>query len=168
MNAFDPFNIEEWLGTRATSTKLVGQEILFTHKDGSTSVLLPRSGQAPEDLVLLNSPMSWFYKKYRGASIGSSHVMIAVTEENGIEISQGFCLPDRKMLTSTVESLGIRGKLCEVFFAVEAAWMFAYAMNITDTFASLIRYDRDMNTFEPVYSLQEVLEDWWSLVCADD
>lgn len=168
MSALDIFDIEGWLEARCTSKESIGEEIVFTHKDGSTSVLLPRLGQSSEDQVLSDSPLSWFYDKFKGASIGSSHVILTATQRSGIEISQGFRLPDREMVNDTLGGLGIVSKHDEIFFAVEAAWMFAYAMNISDGGERLIRYDRDMGTCERVESIETVFDDWWNLVCEDE
>lgn len=167
MRALDAFDLEQWLEARATSRELIGDEIVFTHKDLSTSVLLPRLDQDSGDKVLLDSPLSWFYHKFKGASIGDSHVVLASSHKGGIEISQGFRLPDREMVSVTLKEIGIESNHDEIFFAVEAGWMFAYSIKISDDVASLIRYDRDMKTFESVESFEEVLEYWWNLVCYD-
>jgi hypothetical protein len=168
MSALNTFDLEGWLDARATSKESIGEEIVFTHKDNSTSILLPKVGQASEDQALSNSPLSWFYDEFKGASIGNSHVMLASSQKGGVVISQGFRLPDREMMIDTLKKLGFENNADETFFAVEAAWMFAYAIKIADGVASLVRYDRDMKTFESVESLKTVLEDWWNLVCEDE
>jgi hypothetical protein len=164
MNPFEVFDIEEWLASRSTDRQLADGEIVFSHKDGSTSVLIPKEEGEETDGFLASSPLAWFYERYVGASIGNSHVMLASSRKAGVKISQGFVLPDREKMVATLEDLEVVGEENELLFGVEAAWMFAYG--IQD--GRLIRHDRDMGESEGVESLESVFQDWWNLVCEDE
>ena len=168
MSAFEPFDLESWLEERSTAKQVIGNELVFSHKDGTTSVLVLRSANSPNDETLESSPMSWFYQKYCGASIGDSHVMLVASCVGGVKISHGFILPDRLMMGSTLLDLGVVGKDGDVFLGTEAAWMFAYAIRSNEGPEKLIRFDRDMQESEEVVSLESVLADWWQLVCEDE
>lgn len=168
MEIFRDFDLEGWLEARSTSKKFINGELVYSHKDNTTSVLVPRCEEDDSlDSILIESPLSWFYKKYTCASVGDSHVILASSKHGGIGISQGYKVPDRQEMTDTLKGLNVVGQEEDYFIGVEAAWMFAYGVRGSGDQCRLIRFDRDMQTTEEVQSIESVFEDWWSLVCED-
>ena len=166
MNPFEEFNIEQWLDERSTKKELVNNEWVYKHVDNSISFLVPRTeddGAVDEDLLL--SPLSWLYQKYSCVSIGSSQIMFASLSKEGIQMSKEFTLHGRKDMTLILNRLGVVGNDGDQFFAVEAAWMFAYAIREEDGQFKLIHFDRDFETEREVDNLHSIFDDWWTLVC---
>lgn len=168
MKVFENFNLEHWLEIRSVEKKNINGELIFIHKDNTTTILVPSDrDNSSDDIILLTSPLAWFYEKYDGASIGNGHIILASSREGGIEISHGFKIPDRDEMTNILGSLNIVCDYEDFFIGVESAWMFAYAIRRTDGTESLIRFDRDLQTSETVANFKSVFEDWWNLVSED-
>ncbi len=168
METFRNFDLEKWLEARSTKKELINGELVYSHKDNTTTVLIPRSeDDVPYDSKLLSSPLSWFYEKYICASVGNSHVILASSKCGGVEISHGYKVPDRQEMTDTLNGLNVVGETGDYFIGVEAAWMFGYGVRGSGDQSKLIRFDRDMQTAEEVQSLESIFDDWWDLVCED-
>ncbi|MGB0370140.1 MAG: hypothetical protein ACPGN3_02225 [Opitutales bacterium] len=167
MDSFEDFDLETWLEARSDKNELSDGELRFYHKDNTTSVLIPRNDNDGLDPKLLSSPLSWFYKKYLCGSIGNSHIIIGSSKVDGVEISHRYKVPGRLEMTDVLKRVDVTSEVGDYFFAVESAWMFAYAVRPVDNGFELIRFDRDMQTSEVVFSIKSIFDDWWNLVSED-
>lgn len=158
----ESFDLKAWLELHSVKVEQNGSEIVFTHANGRTSVLLLN-----EDLgnVLPTEPLpiAGFYDQYAGASIGSSHIMIATNVAGGIKVlDHNFILPDLQEMAAQVGELSVSAD--ERIFMVEAGWMFAYTAANVEGRMVLREYDRDFNTNRIIKSIEEVFEAWWKMI----
>jgi hypothetical protein len=161
-----PFDLEPWLRAHANRVERVGAELVFTHRNGETSVLVPNPGGRGDLLPVGTEPLASFYRAYLGASVGDSQLTFATNVPGGLEVSHGFRLPDFAQMTAQAGELGIAIPPSERAFLAEAAWMFVYTIADEGEGPVLRVYDRDYGTVRTVPCLEPVLDDWWSIVLA--
>jgi hypothetical protein len=161
----DRFDIESWLRAHSAAEERRGGELVFKHDSGETSLLVPREERWTELLAIdAASPLSEFYERFVGASIGDSHLTFATSVPGGLDMSHDFRLHDIDQMKSEAAGLGVEIGPRESTFLAEAAWMFIYTVE-TEHDRSLLRvYDRDFGTVRVVESLENVFEEWWKLV----
>ena len=159
-----PFHLENWLRTRSTKVERVGAEIIFTHVNNETSLLLPREEWRDGLLAVDIEPLASFYGDYFGASLGNSQLTFATNIAGGVDVSHGFRLPDFEQMAARARELSINIGESEQAFLAEAGWMFIYTMNNENGCTVLRKYDRDFRTVRKIESLDEVLARWWDIV----
>jgi len=160
MKAFD---LESWLRAHSTKEERVGAELIFTHSNGETSLLLPRDSWRDNLLPSGSGPLGSFYQEYFGASVGNAQLTFATNVEGGLPVSHGFRLSDFEQMASQARDLGIDLPESELVFLAEAAWMFVYTASMQGGKPVLREYDRDFRTSRVIQSLDEVLEGWWKI-----
>jgi hypothetical protein len=154
------FNLKDWLRTHSTSARKNDHELVFTHPNGETSILLPRETWKDNLIAVKMEPFSTFYSEYFGASIGNSQIMLGTTIRGGVDISHGFRLQDIEEMGRKVRELEVPIGASEQVFMVEAAWMFIYTL---ERESGIIRvHDRDFGTSQIIPDLHEVFESWWT------
>ncbi len=160
----NPFHLENWLRTHSTKVERVGAEIVFTHVNNETSILLPR-GEWRDGLLAVDiDPLASFYGDYFGASLGNSHLTFATNIAGGVDVSHGFRLPDFEQMAAQARELGINIGESEHAFLAEAGWMFIYTMRNEHGRTVLRKYDRHFRTLRTIKNLDEVLTGWWNIV----
>jgi hypothetical protein len=157
------FELEPWLKAHSSKVVSIGSELVFTHPNGGTSVLLPRD-RWQDGLLPIAEPLASFYGQYFGASIGNSYLTFATNYPGGLKVSHGFKLLDFDQMAAQTHSLGIRVGEAETVFLAEAAWMFVYTIGTTENRPFLKKYDRDFGTSAIVPDLGSVLDSWWEVV----
>jgi len=161
------FDIEPWLASHSVRCQNSGDELVFEHINGESSVLLPRTHWRDGILPIGTEPLTSFYQSYFGASLGNSHLTFATNIAGGVDISHGFRLHDFDQMAAQARELGIQIPVGEVAFLAEAAWMFIYTISASDSKMVLKKYDRDFGTARTIEGLDEVLESWWGILIAD-
>ena len=158
-------NLYKWLSERSIKSEQIGNEIVFTHVSGEISILAQCNRLAGGLIRVEQEPLALLYHEYSGASIGNSHILLGTNVLGGVQLSQGFCLPDLNQMTKVARELGMPIGKTEQVFMIEARWMFAYTIEHD---ASVIRqYDRDFGTTNVINNPDDVLESWWQMVQAD-
>ena len=157
------FRIEQWLSDHSMKVEKVRSEIVFTHWPGKTSILLALEPRR-ECLISAAEPQAAFYANYSGASIGSSHLIIATNIAGGMDISHGFRIPDLHRMTEIAKEQGIEIPSSEQVFMAGAAYMFFYTIRSTRAGLVLREYDRDFKTSRTLAGLEDVFESWWQIV----
>lgn len=162
----DGFDLEPWLTAHSLKVEETPTEIVFSHQNGETSVLVRREGFRREVIAVSEPPLASFYARYAGASIGGSQIIIATDLAGGVDVSHGFRIPDLIQMESQVEALGVLASAPERIFMVEAAWMFVYGVSSAGGTSVLRAYDRDFGTSRVIEKFQDVLDAWWQIVIA--
>lgn len=157
------FDLETWLKAHCTKVERLGAELVFTHVNGETSVLLPREGWRDGLLAIELEPLAPFYSEYLGASIGNSQLTFATNIAGGVDVSHGFRLPDFEQMAMQARELGVSVGESEQIFLAEAGWMFIYTMSSENGQPILRKYDRDFGTSRTLGGLDEVLASWWKI-----
>ncbi len=160
----NPIDLESWLRAHSTEVERVGSELVFTHVNGETSLLLPRESWCDNLLPVEVEPLAAFYREYFGASVGNSQLIFATNVAGGVDVSHGFRLPDFDQMKTQARELGVGVGDAELVFLAEAAWMFIYTLSDEVGKPVLRKYDRDFGTNRVVESLDEVLAAWWNIV----
>jgi hypothetical protein len=159
------FDLESWLMAHSDGVAHRGGELVFTHRTGETSILVPRDERFADLLdVGAPPPVGAFYQRFVGASIGDSQLTFATTVRGGLDVSHGFRLHDFDQMRAEASGLGIEIGPAERAFLAEAAWMFLYTVETGDGPGVLRVHDRDFGTVRIVDDLERVFEDWWDLV----
>lgn len=158
------FDLETWLKAHSAKVERLGAELVFTHVNGETSVLLPREGWRDGLLAVDIEPLASFYRDYLGASLGNSQLTFATNVAGGLDVSHGFRLPDFDQMAAQAHELGVSVGESEQAFLAEAGWMFIYTMNSESGQTVLRKYDRDSGTSRILASLDEVLTSWWKIM----
>ena len=157
-------DLETWLKAHSTKVERSGSELIFTHVNGETSVLLPREGWRDGLLAVEVEPLASFYSEYFGASVGNSQLTFATNVAGGVDVSHGFRLPDFDQMAAQARELGVGVGESEQIFLAEAGWMFIYTVSSENGQAVLRKYDRDFGTNRIIESFDEVLAAWWNIV----
>jgi hypothetical protein len=164
----EPFHLESWLRAHSTKVELVGAEIIFTHVNSETSLLLPREGWRDGLHAVDIEPLASFYGDYFGdyfgASLGNSHLTFATNIAGGVDVSHGFRMPDFEQMAAQARELAINIGESEQAFLAEAGWAFVYTMSNENGCTVLRKYDREFGTIRKIESLDEVLAGWWKIV----
>lgn len=159
----DDIDLESWLSERSDKVERVGKELLFTHPGGSSSILILRDAWLDGELQVGADSLKPFYRKYHGASIGDSQLMIGSNVRGGLVVSQGFTLPDLGAMHEAVLDLGMMIDDFEEVFMIEAAWMFSYSCSKSAD-SVWRRHDRDFGKVRVIKSLRSIFDDWWQMV----
>jgi hypothetical protein len=159
-----PFNLEAWLAAHSVRRDLGEGEIVFSHSLSETSILIPRVTRDADRPMFHSEPLLSFYREYSGASIGNSQIMIGTDLPGGVQVSHGFRLPNLSEMAEQAVQLGVRIGNGERIFMVEATWMFIFTMEEQGEKSVLRKHDRDFGTCRVLKSLEEVFENWWTLI----
>lgn len=163
-NTMKSFDLEGWLKAHSTKVERIGAELVFTHVNAETSLLLPREGWRDGVLTTDIEPLASFYGDYFGASLGKSQLTFATNIVGGVDVSHGFRLPDFEQMAAQARELGVNIPESEHVFLAEAGWMFIYTVSNEQGRPVLRKYDRDFGTSREVQSLDDVLAAWWNIV----
>jgi hypothetical protein len=159
-------DIEQWLSERSTDVRRIGSELHFTHLDKpvGVSVLIehPRHLEAP--CVNVRTPeLAAFYGRFLGGSLFGGMLMIASPMKGGVQLSEGFRLPDLDEAKQFARDYEFSiGDDTDVFL-ISSAWTFLYSPGKSPT-APLICYDRDFRTISEDRSFSQVLSEMWTIV----
>jgi hypothetical protein len=158
------FELDAWLRLHSIKIERIGTELVFTHINGETSVLLPRDSWCDDLIPVEFEPLRTFYDEYFGASIGNSQLTFATNVRGGLDISHGFKLPDFNQMTTQARELGVNLGNNELAFLAEAGWMFIYSLAIERGEPVLRKYDRDFGNNRVIEKFEDVLTAWWCMV----
>jgi hypothetical protein len=81
------FDLKEWLSEHSSKFERTKTELIFTHFNGQTSILLPRDRWRDGLLTVEIGELAPFYGDYFGASIGNSQLAFATNIIGGIDVS---------------------------------------------------------------------------------
>lgn len=155
-----------WLNSHSTSVKQVGNELLFKHTESRSSVVVLKN-EWLDGLIPVHSPLLQnLFNGCLAASIDNGHVIIGSIVEGGITLSHGYRIPDLNELRITAARLGMQNVEASEAFMIEAAWMFLYGIDAESK--SLLRFDRDFDSYETVSSIENVMDDWWQIELSSD
>ena len=160
-------NIKDWLAKHSVSSKRAGDELIFSHATGHTSILLIREGWRDDILSPNSESLRALYENLLGASIGDGQIIVGTPVRGGVSVSQDFLIPDIEAMANQSRKLGMPIPETREVFIMEASWMFLYAIDRTPSGEVLVRYDRDLQRSDTLSAVELVLEDWWEMVQAE-
>jgi len=144
----------------------VENELRFKHTESRSSVVVLKDKWL-DGLIPVHSPLLQnLFSGCLAASIDNGHVIIGSIVEGGTTLSHGYKVPDLNELRITAARLGMKNADASEAFMIESAWMFLYGIDPDSE--SLLRFDRDFNTYETVSTIESVMDDWWQIVIDED
>jgi hypothetical protein len=161
------WNLREWLGMHAVRVERIGNEEVFTHFTGESSVVVLREGWIDDLIATESDDLGELFSDLLGASIGDGHIVIGTPVVDGLAVSHGFTIPDLNYMKAQAEDLGMLVHPFQRVFIMQACWMFFYSLENRGGRNVLLRYDRDFRREDEVPDLQSVLDDWWKMVMAE-
>jgi hypothetical protein len=160
-------HLQNWLAERSVKNESNGTKVKFSHISGDISILLLHDVHVDAVNNIEFEPLSSFYNRYAGASIGDAHILVATSKVGGVQLSNSLRIPDLREMTMIARELEFPIGRDEQVFMVSAAWLFVYTINSNGKEGVLREYDRDFSKIRVIKDLDEVLESWWKIVLAD-
>lgn len=156
-------DIERWLAENSKEVRRVGSELHFTHSYRSRSVLIERPSHSEMPFVNIHAAeLAEFYRRFLGGSLFNSMLMIATPLKGGVQISEGFRLPDLDEVKQFARDYEFSIADDTDLFLISSAWMLLFSPGKTPG-GPLICYDRDFRTIDEDRTFAEVLSEMWFL-----